>query len=330
MNIYQTLVLASILSLAGCGKNSESPEQNSNTQTPNITSKPATMAVEMQRVPAGKFILGSDLIDKEDLQTRYGFPAPLYVNEHPQREANLPAFEMDKYEVSNAQYKAFLLAAKGPDRGAVPPDWSQNGYGLAQSQMQTMPMDTLRMIAADHFKLDMDTRNMEREAISKAMLEKHLELDKFPVTGVTWSDADKFCRWRGARLPTEKEWEKAARGTTGNEFPWGNNWDPKLTNTGDDSEWEEGIAPVGAYPNNASPYGIYDLSGNVWEWTDSWYDINEGSDYRDPEYGKKHMVIKGGSGGMGHYAISYFYRNATRQYAEPDTVAEDIGFRCVK
>lgn len=318
-----------VFMLIACGKNSVPTDQSAWDEKVQ-QSKPSTLDVEMIEIPAGKFIMGSNRVDKEGLQERYGFPEPLYLNEHPEREETLPSFKMDKYEVSNAQYKAFLLAAKGPDRGAVPPDWSQNGYGLAKSQMKAMKLETLRMIGAEHFKLDMDTREMDRESLTNAMLAQQTVVDNFPVTGVTWSDADKFCRWRGARLPTEKEWEKAARGENGNEFPWGNKWDPKLTNTGDDAEWEEGIAPIGAYPKNASPYGIFDLSGNVWEWTADWYDAITNSDYVSPEYGKKHIVIKGGSGGMGHYAISYFYRNATRQYAEPNTIAEDIGFRCVK
>ena len=163
-----------------------------------------------------------------------------------------------------------------------------------------------------------------------AMLEQQAFEDKKPVVGVTWYDAEKFCQWRKARLPTEVEWEKAARGTDGREFPWGDNWDPSITNTGDEAEEEEGIAQIGSFPNNASPYGVYDMSGNVWEWVQDWYKANKGSKDNDPEYGETNKVIRGGSGGMGHYAISYFYRNATRQYAPPDTVAEDIGFRCVK
>ena len=328
MNKRFLLMISGIILVAACSKNVETDAVKSNDGKLS-QSKPSTLSVEMLTVPAGKFIMGSNKLDKEGLKDRYGFPEPLYLNEHPEREETLPAFKMDKYEVSNAQYKAFLIAAKGVDRGAVPPAWGQNGYGLAHSQMKTMELDTLRMIAAEHFKLDMDTRSMERDALITAMLEQQKVVDQFPVVGVTWSDAVKFCRWRNARLPTEKEWEKAARGEKGNEFPWGNKWDPKLTNTGDDAEWEEGIAPVGAYADNASVYGIYDLSGNVWEWVADWYQAIPGSAYKDPEYGEKHKVIKGGSGGMGHYAISYFYRNATRQYAEPNTVAEDIGFRCV-
>ncbi|HFE37746.1 MAG TPA: hypothetical protein ENK06_04910 [Gammaproteobacteria bacterium] len=318
------ILFASCLSIFSCSKNTSSLDTT--------THKPeaATLNTSMKKVPGGDFIMGSNKTDQEGLQERYGFPAPLYLNEHPQRTVSLKEFYIDEFETSNRQYKEFLLRAKGEDRGNVPVAWGQNGYGLALSQMKTMELKTLRKIAADHFKLDMDTRTMKREALIKAMLSQQAIQDKKPVTGVTWSDADKYCHWRNARLPTEQEWEKAARGTDAREFPWGNQWDPKITNTGDDAEEEEGIAAVGTFKHNASPYGAYDMSGNVWEWVSDWYAAIPGSDYVDSEYGKKNKVIRGGSGGMGHYAISYFYRNATRQYAPPDTMAEDIGFRCAR
>ena len=307
-----------------CSKNTTT--NTAKTQKPEA----ATLNVSMKRVPAGEFTMGSNKVDSEGMQERYGFPAPLYLNEHPERKVTLKEFYIDEFETTNRQYKEFLLKAKGQDRGQVPVAWGQNGYGLAVSQMKSMELKTLREIGAEHFKLDMDTRVMEREALVSAMLAQQLIEDKKPIAAVTWLDADKYCRWRDARLPTEQEWEKAARGTDAREFPWGNEWDPKITNTGDDAEEEEGIAPVGAFKGNASPYGAYDMSGNVWEWVSDWYDAIPGSDYTDVEYGKKNKVIRGGSGGMGHYAISYFYRNATRQYAPPDTMAEDIGFRCAK
>jgi len=325
----KVLSFASIMLVTACSQNvgqvdKEAAEKNQK------AAEVASLETSMKLVPAGEFTMGSNRVDKEGLQERYGFPAPLYVNEHPQRKVNVNAFYIDEFEVMNAQYKQFLLHAKGEVRGAVPVAWGQNGYGLAKSQMKTMELDSLRNIGAEHFKLDMDTRVMERDALMVTMLEHQAVEDKKPVVGVTWSDADKFCRWRKARLPNEQEWEKAARGTDAREFPWGNNWDPKITNTGDDAEEEEGIAAVGSFKRNASPYGVYDMSGNVWEWVSDWYKPNAGSKDDDPEYGEKNKVIRGGSGGMGHYAIAYFYRNATRQYAPPDTMAEDIGFRCVK
>jgi len=317
------VVCLSVLVLA-CSKNSGDPAADAWPVAPMV--KPGQHdQIAMVTVAAGEFIMGSNQRDKEGLQQRYGFPFPLFLDEHPERKVHLKAYKIDTYEVSNAQYKEYILKAKGN----VPPAWGQNGYGLAKSQALTMDIETLRMIGAEHFKLDMDTRNMEREALIQVMLAKQKIMDHYPVTGVTWFDAEHYCQWRGQRLPTEAQWEKAARGPTGFEFPWGNEWNPLLTNTGDDGKWEDGIAPVGQYVDNKSVYGAYDLSGNVWEWVADWYQGNAGSDFSSKEFGEKNKVIRGGGGGMGHYAISYFFRGASRQFLEPNTVGEDIGFRCV-
>ncbi len=306
-------------SLIACNKNSDTLT----TSPPD----PAIMAVSMKKVPAGTFVMGSNKIDKENLQEQYDFPAPPYLNEHPERTVTLNTFYIDEFETSNHQYKAFLLKAKGPDRGQVPAAWGLNGYGLALSQMKSMPLKTLRDIAVNHFQLNQETPAATRETLIIAMQAQQRVEDKKPVTAVSWLDADKYCRWRDARLPTEQEWEKAARGTDAFEFPWGNHWDPKITNTGIGAKEEDRIAPIGAFKNNASPYGAFDLSGNVWEWVSDWYEAPPGSDYIDSEYGEKNKVIRGG---MGDFTTRYFYRNATRQYAPPETVAEDIGFRCAR
>ena len=317
-----TLLLSgAVFVLGGCSQNSSQAAP-----TDEAPAGPAEIAPQAA-VPAGEFIMGSNRNDDEGLQQRYGLETPLFVGEHPEHKITLPAFKMDVYEVTNGQYKEFLIKARG--RGAVPAAWGFNGYGLARSQADAMDIDKLRMIASEHFQLDIDTTTMDKPALIEAMFKKQKEMDKLPVTGVSWNDADAFCKWRGQRLPTEAEWEKAARGPKGLEFPWGNEWDAKRTNTGDNEEWEDGVAPVGAYKDNASPYGIYDLSGNAWEWTADWYEPYAGSTYKSEDFGRKHKVIRGGGGGLGHYAISYFFRGATRHYAAPDMQAEDVGFRCV-
>ena len=278
----------------------------------------------MVLVPEGEFILGSNKTDTEGLQERYGFATPIYLDEHPRQKATLPAFMIDAYEVSNKQFKAFILAT---DR-ALPYEWGHNGYGLTMEEASTMDMARLRDIAANDFKLDMDTTTMPRQALMEEMQKEQHKRDPFPVTGISWYYAYAYCRWKNKRLPTEREWEKAARGPDGLEYPWGNDWDTAITNTGDDHDWENGIAPTGSYPMNKSPYGAYDMAGNVWEWVDDWYHPYPGSTYESENFGEKMKVIRGGGGGIGHYALSYFFRGATRQFAEPVMAGEDVGFRC--
>ncbi|MDH4229040.1 MAG: formylglycine-generating enzyme family protein [Nitrospirota bacterium] len=149
-----------------------------------------------------------------------------------------------------------------------------------------------------------------------------------PVTRVSWMDAQNFCHWRSARLPTEAEWEKAARGAAGWVYPWGNDFDPKRANTGQLGS----LAPAGHFAESVSPYGALDMAGNVWEWTASWYLPYPGNTTPFDDYGHRYKVVRGGShGGQGHYRLEELTSRASyRFYLDPREKQPDVGFRCVQ
>ena len=152
-------------------------------------------------------------------------------------------------------------------------------------------------------------------------------LGEHPVVLVTWHEADSYCKWKGKRLPTEAEWEKAARGTDGRKFPWGGDFDTKKVNTLGEYG---GTVPVGTLKEGASPYGAVDMSGNAQEWTADWYKPYPGNDFNDKEYGEQFKVVRGGGwGGMGHYSLSVYVRTSFRNTANPQARYDDVGFRCV-
>ena len=254
-------------------------------------------------IPATPFLLGTPERDLSALAKAYGGTRESYREESPQHTLTLRAFEMAQTPVTNALYATYVAAtgARPPThwRGAQPP----------------------------------------------------AELRDHPVVEVSWHDARAFCGWlSGAadappkpatqwlrsvvrrplsaayRLPTEAEWELAARGSDGREFPWGDQWDAARANTG--SGGPATTTPVGAYPAGASPFGALDMCGNVWEWTsslDALYPY-EPRDGRKKPRAEGRRILRGGC-----YANPHGYgRCACRFRMTPQVTNAFLGFRLAR
>ena len=153
--------------------------------------------------------------------------------------------------------------------------------------------------------------------------------EKHSVHRISWFEAKMYAEWASKRLPTEAEWEKAARGTDGRRWPWGNEFDENNALVWDRGEFIMTL-PVDAHPGGASPYGVFEMGGNVEEWTADWYEAYPGSSYHGKAYGKKFIALRGGS--------SFFTQNharcAYRCFTRPEDSGLDnlvgCGFRCVR
>ncbi|MDH5693784.1 MAG: formylglycine-generating enzyme family protein [Gammaproteobacteria bacterium] len=282
----------------------------------------------MVLIPAGEFVMGSDKVDKTGKSEEFGSIKPWYLDEHPQHTVKLDAFYMDKYEVTNGQFRDFVKQA-----GYRPPiHWVENGYvvSMKRDKLNDVSVEKLRNLVSEVFRIDVDTRNMGRAELLKEIDSHFAKLDKVPVYNVNWRAAFDYCKWAGKSLPTEEQWEKVARGEKGQEFPWGDEFKDAMSNTGEE-EWETGAAPGGSYKNDHSVYPVFDIAGNVSEWTMDWYDAYKNSDFKSDLFGTRFKVVRGaGWGGSGHYALHMYQRGAYRLFLSPDSEHEDLGFRCAQ
>ncbi|GAK49874.1 hypothetical protein U14_01098 [Candidatus Moduliflexus flocculans] len=149
-------------------------------------------------------------------------------------------------------------------------------------------------------------------------------MEAFPVVNITWDEANAYARWIGKRLPTEAEWEKASRGTDGRTFPWGSEFDHTRCNTQESGVHH--LTPVSQYPSGISPFGVYDMTGNVLEWTADRYKPYAWSQHQSPDYDEDFIVLRGGSWIHPEYQSTC----TTRLYAPADNRSNFIGFRCAK
>jgi len=148
--------------------------------------------------------------------------------------------------------------------------------------------------------------------------------DYYPVSNGMYSEAKAYCEWAGGRLPTEAEWEKAAKGTDGREYPWGNEWDPDRCNSLNGGPHRP--VGVGSFPDCLSPYGLVDMAGNTWEWVADWYaDRYPEESTRDPKTGIQ-RVLRGGS----WLNMSTWLRTTFRHKSDPNWRNSLYGFRCVQ
>ena len=206
--------------------------------------------------------------------------------------------------------------------GAKPVDSSPQFLTDRTASVNAQPMQTHKL---DAFYIDRHEVTYEQFLRFKPQSTYDDGKPGEPRRGVSWHEADAYCLWVHKRLPTEFEWEKAARGTKGNLYVWGNEFHREYANMG------KSVKPVGGFEKDKSEYGVYDMNGNVSEWTASAYKPYPGSKADDPNFGEKFKVIRGGSiqktehGFMLEFA-SLFYRN----YAPPTMRLSDTGFRCAK
>lgn len=246
----------------------------------------------MLRVPAGLAVLGSTKQERAQAAQDYGPGSQgLFEGEEAVRRARVAGFRMDVSPVTNVLYAEFVQACGviPPDTEEITPDrWSalRKRFGLQFDFPQIQG-----------FLWNTDGPDSERA--------------NHPMVLVTQRQAGLYCAWRGGRLPSADEWERAARGPTGNVYPWGSRYDPYRAHT--QGRNATNTAEIGSLPQGNTPEGFTDMGGNVYEWTQT------------PAPGKSGEFVVKGNGWTGRGG---FGRGAARLFRPPDYADVDLGFRC--
>ena len=240
----------------------------------------------MVLIPKGEFYMGYDM-----------FP-----DDRPAQRVLVDDFYIDQYPVTNAQFGVFIQ-----DNGYGQPDyWTDEGWKWVCENGGTCP---------------------------KYWHDDRFNLPNYPVVGVSWYEASAYAAWAGKRLPTEKEWEKAARGSErnpqnkrliGRSWAWGDEFRSDFLNCAEGLNPVNGTTPIGVYPAGMSPFGVFDMCGNVSEWTADWFKAYENNNYVDAHFGEKYRVRRGG----GWAADQDFVRCTCRIGSLPTSDFAVVGFRC--
>jgi len=240
--------------------------------------------IDWVTITAGEFAMGS-------------LPGDPYAgaDEQPQHSVYLDGYQISRYEITNGQFKLFIDAG-GYTNSSY---WTTEGWTWRTAWNYTAP-----------------------SGWSSGSGNQGEEHPGYPIDRLSWYEADAFCRWAGYRMPTEAEWEKAARGTDGWYWPWGNTWDAGRCNT-NLNVYPDGYvytSPVGFFTDGVSPYGMYDMIGNVMEWCGDWYQddyyvASPDSNPTGPSAGTQRVV----RGACWNTMYEYYYRCAVRPRGTPDT-----------
>lgn len=291
-----------------------------------VTSAEKTLkVVSMARIPGGSFWMGTN--------SNEGFAAD---GEGPERQVRLDPFEMAPCAVTNAQYKAFVDAT-GYLTEAERFGWSFVFHLLVSEEIKQ---------TVDQVPRDVPWWYVVEGACWYAPEGPGSHVENrmnHPAIHISWNDADAYCRWAGVRLPTEAEWEFAARGgLERREYPWGdllkvnsehrcNIWQGKFPNHNSALDGYIGTAPADAFLPNG--YGLYNMSGNVWEWCSDWFspDYHQVTSTRNPHYTRStgRRSMRGGSY-LCHRSYCNRYRVAARSSNTPDSSTGNCGFRVVR
>jgi formylglycine-generating enzyme required for sulfatase activity len=282
-------------------------------------------------IPGENFRMGTSEEDEKIIKEQ---GAKSWDDEKPAHEIVLSEYTIGKYPVTNAEFRCFM------EQGGYDPKakwWSEDGRkwrtGAWESDLSWISDEETRRIWKDWLA----GRPVERRDRPFWWDDPRWDAANLPVVGITWFEAEAYCNWlsemtsKNFRLPTEAEWEHAARGAQNFIWAWGNEWDAEKANTDEAEKKIGGTSPAGMYPHGASSYKVHDMIGNVWEWCLDWYDENEYRNRksgvqnpRGPETGSA-RVLRGGSW--------YFNRDDARcsvRYGYgPGSFLNYVGFRLV-